>query len=69
MEKGLIWTKNLAVETLLHVIESGTNHEILSATRLLNAMYGFNAPDKNENDNTFEGKIEIEFIGTNIENI
>ncbi len=60
MNKKQVWTKDKSVESLLKVIESGKNNEVITAIRLLNSMYGLNEPQ--DENKKFEGKIEIVFI-------
>ncbi len=63
MDKLDNWTKDKSVESLLRVIETGKNSEVLTAIRLLNTMYGFNEPKENDEDSKLDGKIEVMFVG------
>lgn len=49
LAKRNLWTREQSVMTLIQVIENaGRNSDIIAAVKELNAMHGYNAPDKLE---------------------
>lgn len=64
-EKGL-WTRERSVQALVEAYqlaeEARNGHAMVAAVRELNAMHGFNAPQKHQHTGTLPATINVVFV-------
>ena len=64
LEKKALWTREMSVKALVTAYKEGNPGVKVSAVKELNAMHGFNAPQRVEVSGTDGGPIEVQTIDT-----